>query len=187
MEDELFNSIPKIILKNDVLKIRTITDNDGTTLFSLSDICKLLGVCNSTSNKEKLNKDDRYKTTESGKKIYVGVNNVIRLIFQAKNDFYNELTDWLSDKVIPLLFEAGRIEIVTNDKVEEENEIIESEDDYLDDKSYRMLNKELKSQNLIFGKEIIRVSQVLMEIQNIIDTAHEDMTKVHKELQSGGI
>lgn len=29
MEDELFNSIPKIILKNDVLKIRTITDNDG--------------------------------------------------------------------------------------------------------------------------------------------------------------
>lgn len=36
MEDELFNSIPKIILKNDVLKIRTITDNDGTTLFNLN-------------------------------------------------------------------------------------------------------------------------------------------------------
>ena len=127
------------------------------------------------------------KRLKVARKFMLGVNNVIRLIFQAKNDFYNELTDWLSDKVIPLLFEAGRIEIVTNDKVEEENEIIESEDDYLDDESYRMLNKELKSQNLIFGKEIIRVSQVLMEIQNIIDTAHEDMTKVHKELQSGGI
>lgn len=135
-----------------------ITDNDGTILFSLSDICKLLGVCNSTSIKEKLNRDDRCKTTESGKKIYVGVNNVIRLIFQTKNDFYNELTDWLSDKVILLLFEACRIEIETNDKVDEENEIIESEDDYLDDESYRMLNKELKSQNSIFGKEIIRVS-----------------------------
>lgn len=39
--------------------------------------------------------------------------------------------------------------------------------------SNRMLNKELKNQNLIFGKEIIRMSQVLMEIQKIIDKGAE--------------
>lgn len=184
--DELLNTIPKIVLKNNGLKIRTITDSNGNTLFALSDICKLLGVYNSTSNKEKLNKEDSYKVSENEKLAYVGVNNIIRLIFHKKKDFYNELTDWISDKIMPVLFQLGKIVIVTNFQNNATVEVEELEDDYLDDESYRLLNKELKNQNLIFGKEILRVSQVLMDIQEIIDAAHEDMNRVHKELKKGG-
>ena len=185
--DEIISTIPKIVLKNDELKIRTTVDANGNTLFALSDICRLLGVYNSTSNKEKLNKEDSYKVSENGKLAYVGVNNIIKLIYQNKNDFYNELKDWISDKIMPVLFQLGKIDIVTNSQNNAPVETEEIDDDYLDDESYRLLNKELKNQNLIFGKEILRVSQVLMDIQEIIDAAHEDMNRVHKELKNGGI
>lgn len=185
-DDNILNEIPKIVLRNEDLKIRTIIDEENGMLFSLSDICKLLGISNTSSNREKLNKEESYKTVSNGKIAYVGINNIIRLIFHTKNDFYSELTDWLSDRVIPVLFKNGKIEFITKNESDVKDSAIDTKnDDYLDDESYKVLNKELKNQNLIFGKEIIRVTQVLMEIQNLIEDSYEEMTKVHKELQNG--
>lgn len=70
------------------------------------------------------------------------------------------------DNKMILLKKAAEVTIA--DETEEIDE-----DDILDDESYILLNKELKKQNFIFNKEILKIEQLFMELGDVIDRANE--------------
>ena len=100
--------------------LRVIQNEKGEMMFCLADVCKALGIGNSSQMKTRLDGDDlissevvtktsnqhgecskRYKMT------FIGEPNLYRCIFQSKKDSAKRFQDWVFGEVLPSIRRTG--------------------------------------------------------------------------------
>ena len=146
---------------------------DNEIYYSLNDVGKYIGIGNPSESKRYLDEKGIKRSSSKGR-IFINVKNIFRLLFYAKNTKLNLFVSWLINVLLPFAYDNKIIllkkeaEVTIADETEEIDE-----DDILDEESYILLNKELKKQNFIFNKEILKIEQLFMELGDVIDRANE--------------
>ncbi len=168
MEDIILN--PFVIVEDKEIDVEIF---DNKAYYSLNDIGKYIGIGNPSESKKYLDEKEIKRTSGKGK-IYISIKNVFRLLFYAKNNKLNQFVSWLINVLLPFAFENKLLLIEKEKEIQSTDDAPEfDEEDVLDDESYILLNKELKKQNFIFNKEILKIEQLFMELGDVIDRANE--------------
>lgn len=145
---------------------------DNEIYYSLNDVGKYIGIGNPSESKRYLDEKGIKRSSSKGR-IFINVKNILDYCFMQKYKIkficivaYKCAFTIAYDNKMILLKKAAEVTIA--DETEEIDE-----DDILDDESYILLNKELKKQNFIFNKEILKIEQLFMELGDVIDRANE--------------
>jgi len=152
---------------------------DGSIYYSLNDVGRYIGIGNPTEAKRYLDESEIKKSSSKSSRIFISIKNVFRLLFYAKNSKLSSFVSWLINVLLPFAYENKLFMVneteIKEEQQEDESVVIEDEDDELDDESYILLNKELKKQNFIFNKEILKIEQLFMELGDVIERANESI------------
>lgn len=92
-------------------EIRTYTEN-GCPFFCLADVCRVLGIKNSSDAKTRLNQKGVVTTdtlTNGGiqQATFINESNLYKLIFQSRKLEAEQFTDWVTGEVLPAIRKHG--------------------------------------------------------------------------------
>ena len=112
------NIIEKSFSSNEFSKLGTAILEDGTVVFSLNDLIRILEISNQTSLKSRLSGQGIYSlTTEGGLGTYVDEGNMYSCIFQSRKPEAERFRDWVTREVLPSIRKHGAY--ITGEKLEE--------------------------------------------------------------------
>lgn len=111
----------KIFDNNDFGQLKIALNNEGKTMFCLIDVCKALGIGNSSDVKKRLDgayldsievcseSTNQYgaKSIRKTKMTFIGEPNLYRCIFQSKKDKAKAFQKWVFDEVLPQIRKTG--------------------------------------------------------------------------------
>lgn len=107
-------------------EVRTTIGADGEPRFCLADVCKALGIHNTSSAKKRLNPKGAFliKTPTIGGEqeiTFIDETNLYRAIFQCrKKQLAQRFQDWVFEEVLPSIRKTGGYMIDREDETEEE-------------------------------------------------------------------
>lgn len=102
------NIIEKSFSSNEFSKLETVVLEDGTIVFSLNDLVRILELSNQSSLKSRLSGQGIYNlTTEDGLGTYVDEGNMYSCIFQSKKPEAERFRDWVTREVLPSIRKHG--------------------------------------------------------------------------------
>ena len=102
-------------------QLRVALNENGETVFCLTDVCKALGIGNPSQVKTRLDgaalcsievcstSVNQYgaKSVRTTKMTYIGEPNLYRCIFQSKKEEAKEFQDWVFNTVLPQIRKTG--------------------------------------------------------------------------------
>lgn len=165
--------VPFVLVEDAKINIEVY---DNTIYYSLKDIGEYLGIGNPNEAKRYLDEKEIKRGSTKQSRTFISIKNVFRLLFYAKNNKLSQFVSWLINVLLPYAFENGMFVVDKEDDDSQNNEemiVLTEDEDELDDESYVLLNKELKKQNYIFNKEILKIEQLFMELGDVIERANE--------------
>lgn len=102
------NVIEKSFSNEEFSKLETIILEDGTVVFLLNDIVRILGLSNQSSVKSRLSNQGIYiLQIRDGLGTYVDEGNLYSCIFQSRKPEAEKFRSWVTREVIPSIRKHG--------------------------------------------------------------------------------
>jgi prophage antirepressor-like protein len=110
MENEI-----KLFENKEFGKVRIVLEND-LPYFNLKDVCKILGLGNSSQVKMRLNTkgvilNDTLTNGGKQKMNFINESNLYKCIFQSKKDEAEKFTEWVTSEVLPSIRKYGEYKL----------------------------------------------------------------------------
>lgn len=110
MENEI-----KLFENKEFSKVRIVLEND-LPYFNLKDVCKILGLGNSSQVKMRLNTkgvilNDTLTNGGKQKMNFINESNLYKCIFQSKKDEAEKFTEWVTSEVLPSIRKYGEYKL----------------------------------------------------------------------------
>lgn len=106
-------------------EIRVSINENNTPMFCLSDVCRVLGLRNTSQAKQRLNEGGIttiYTPTQSGEQmmLYIDEPNLYRCVFQSKKKEAAKFQDWVFSEVLPSIRKTGGYMVSKDEDTPEE-------------------------------------------------------------------